>query len=236
MFIRRALMAGEPLWNTPENGGGGNATSGDDGAGESPSGGQDHFDKGYGKGIEKGKREGMSAVLSELGVSSLDDAKALAKAAQDARESARKAAEEQGNYKSLYEEQQAKLQQLEQRAAAADRYEALQKSELDALTEKMSDDDKAMLADLPLDRALALAKRLGSADKKPVGAGPAGNGNEPGSTGAKDLAYYEKKGLWNLRPDERAEAERLEAEQFRNVTVESLVEAQQIKGLRDGDQ
>lgn len=225
----RALMAGEPRWNTPDSGSGDSAASGDDGAGDNPSGDQDLFNKGFGKGTEKGRKEGVSAVLRELGVSSVDEAKSIAAKAAKADEAARKAAEEQGNFKSLYEEQAQLVEGLKARAAIADRYEAAQKQELDTITEKLSDEDKAAIDGLPLDRALALAKRLSAVATKGVGAGPAGNGGEPGKVGGKDLAYYERKGYANLTPEERADADRLEREKYGSITIGQVVEAQVMR-------
>lgn len=219
MFIRRAFWAGEPHWNTPDDGGSGSATSGDEGAGNEPSQDSDPFDKGYGKGIEKGKRE----LLKTLGVDSVDDLKSAMKAAQEAREAQRKAAEEQGEFRELYEQLRAENATLKERAAIADRYEASQQKELEGLTGKLNEEDKAMLDGLPTDRALALAKRLAAQSSKPVGSGPAGNGSEPNANGVKDLAYYEKKGYENLTPEERAEADRLEAEQYNKTTVADLI-------------
>lgn len=212
MFKRRASMAGEPLYDTPDDSGSGNAAPGNDGAGNNPSGGNDLFDKGFGKGVSKGKAEGMTSVLAELGVSSLDEAKALAKTAQDAQEAARKAAEEQGNFKSLYEGLKTEAEKLKERAAIADRYEEAQKAELATLTEKLTDDDKAMLDGMPVDRALAIAKRLSAQGRSPVGSPPAGN--TPGEPGTGDAAMsieeanamVKKAGGWgNLKPEQRAQ-------------------------------
>lgn len=229
-MLIRALMAGEPLWNTPDDGGSG-APSGDEGAGKKPSDGDDSdFDKGYGKGVKKGQRQAMDQLLSDLGVESVDDIKAGLKAASEARKAKEKAAEESGEFKQLYESLKAENETLKARAKKADAYEESQKKQLSAISEKLSDSDRALVESLPLESALPLAQRLAGAAEKPVGGPPAGNGGNPDGGKGKDLAYYEKKGWENLTPEEQVEAERLEAEKY-SMTVGELRERHQNANL-----
>lgn len=225
MFIHRAFMAGEPRYNTPDDGAG-SGTPGNEGAGKKPSGGEtDLFDKGFGKGIAKGKAEAQAALLAELGVTSIDDLKASVKTASQATKAAEKAAAEQGRFKELYEAEKAKNAELEPFRARVLKIEQQQKTELAAMTEKFSEADKALIADLPIEKALQVAKRMTGAADGPVGGKPVGNGKEPGTGGGKDLAFYEKKGYWNLTPEERADCDRLQAELDSKVTVGDLAQA-----------
>lgn len=226
----RALTAGEPLWNTPDDGAGG-GTPGDDGAGNPPSDDKSDFDKGYGKGVKKGEQQGVQTLLQSLGVSSVDDLKAIKEAAAAAKQAADKKAEENGEYKPLYEELKAENETLKARAAKADAYEAAQKRQLEVITEQLSDEDKAALSGLPVEQALPIAQRFAKGGgKPPVGGPPAGNGGTPSGGGGKTLADYEKKGWKNLTHDERVHAEQLEAEQNKMTIGEMVARHQEMGG------
>jgi hypothetical protein len=200
-----ALRAGERRFETPEGGAGGPERSAS-GNGD-PNAGQGQFDTGYGKGIEKGRREERDALLKELGVASADEAKALAKAARDADTAAKKAAEEQGQFRTLYETEKAAR---EKDAAERDslrkdveQFRAGQKAELEPLFAKLSDEHKRALDGIPIDRQIQLARALGATTNGAVGA-PAGKGTSPAGGDAKaKLTAYAKKGVANLTKEER---------------------------------
>lgn len=184
-------------------------------SGQGSDAGGDNFSTGYGKGIEKGIREGQSRLLSDLGVGDLDSAKAMIARAKQADEDAKKAAEQQGQFKSLYEQEKAAREKAEADAAAlkarVDGFEAMQKAELETVTAKFTDDQKKLLEGLPLDKQLQVAKAIGGAAQAAVGA-PAGKGAPPSADGAKTLEAYQRKGWANMSPEERVHAKQLMAE------------------------
>lgn len=184
--------------------------------GSDPNAAQDHFNTGYGKGIEKGKGDGRNELLRELGVSSLDEAKALAKAAREADAAAKKSAEEQGQFRGLYETEkkarEADAATLADLRKQVESFQSVQKVELDTLTAKLADDQKKLLDGLPLDRQVALARAFAAATPGTVGAA-AGKGTTPGGGDAKTkLEAYAKKGVANLTKEERADMHVLLAE------------------------
>lgn len=179
-----------------------------------PNAGQQQFNTGYGKGIEKGRGEAQAALLAELGVSSADEAKALAKAARDAQSAAQKSAEEQGQFKTLYEQEKAAREKdaAERDALRKDveQFRSGQKAELETLTAKLSDEHKKALDGLPLDKQIQLARVLSNTTAPAVGA-PAGKGTPPSGDDKKTLEAYAKKGWPNLTDDERRHADQLQA-------------------------
>lgn len=184
--------------------------------GSAPNAAQEQFNTGYGKGTEKGKREGREEILRELGVTSPEEAKALAKAARDADAATKKAAEEQGQFKGLYESEK-KARETDAATLAdlrkqVESFQSAQKAELDTLNAKLSADQKKLLDGLPLDRQVALARAFAAATPGGVGA-PAGKGTTPGGGDAKTkLEAYAKKGVANLTKEERADMHVLLAE------------------------
>lgn len=219
-----ALWAGEPCRFDKDAPGGAGAQNPAQGGGQDANPGSDKFDLGYGKGIEKGKREGVAELLSSLGLDSPDAAKAAIAKAKTADEAAKKAAEEQGQFEDLYKQEKAAREKdsalmadLRKRVEA---FEAGQKAEIEALGAKLSDDQKKLLDGLPLDRQLQLAKALtATAGNGAVGA-PAGKGGAPSPDGAKTLAQYEKIGWDKLTPEQRAHAKQLQAEQGKETVSE----------------
>lgn len=222
MFTRFLWAGGPHLYNADGGAGSAGAPAGE--AGKTHPDGDNLFDKGYGKGVAKGKSEATASLLAELGVDSLDGLKAAVKSAGEAQAAARKAAEEQGQFKSLYETAKAEVEALKPFKARVEQIEQAQKAQLAEVTAKLTDADKALLAGLPTEKALAMAQRLSAGGTPPVGGKPAGNGGEPGNTGTHDMAYFEKKGWRNLTAEEKAEYEALHRAQ-NSTTIGQLSEA-----------
>lgn len=220
--MSRVLMAGEPFLDkdADTSGGNGEAASGSEDGQQSSD--QDMFNRGYGKGIDKGKVEGARGVFDVLGVKSIDEAQDLRKAADSMSEQSRKAAEEQGKFKELYEQRTTEMEELRSKydtqETELNQFREVQQSKLDMLMEKLTDEQKTLL-----DNSMPLAKRLqfaeqfaGATDgdgKKAVG-GKAGTGTEPGAESKHTLEHYQRKGWANLSDEERADCKRLESQAY----------------------
>lgn len=218
-----ALWAGGPgrFFDQDASGGAGAQKSASSSQGSDAGG--DQFRTGYGKGIEKGIRQGQDELLSALGVGDVEAAKAMIARAKQADEDAKKAAEQQGQFKSLYEQEKAAREKAAADAAAlkarVDSFEAMQKAELETVTAKFTDDQKKLLDGLPLDKQLQVAKALGGTAQAAAVGAPAGKGTPPNGDGAKTLEAYQRKGWPNLTPEERVHAKSLMA-QAESMSVE----------------
>ena len=201
-----------------------------------------HFDKGFGKGAAKGRSEGKAEAtadfLKELGVPSIEAAKKMAALGVDVSEQKRKQAEQQGEFKSLYEDLKAKADGMTTELTAAKSrltaFEDRDKKELETLSEGLSDEHKKLVENIPLAQAVLIARELSTkpTDKKKDIGIKAGGGGGPDKDGGHDLTYYKKLasevGWANLKPEQRAEIERLQAEAGSKSLDDVLEEGKQF--------
>ena len=143
------------------------------------------FDKGYGKGADKGRRE----VLETLGFKSLDEAAEAIKARKQAEV---KALEEQNKYKELYEQHKEEYEVFKADAELwkkdSERWTDYKQAKRESLLENLTDDDKEIYGNLPLEalekHVSKLATVRGTTTPPPGGGGAKVIGTVPEAAAA----------------------------------------------------